>query len=68
MHNYHIFRKNKVLPQLQSCFVDFIFNCLVISPPEKAELAEEMAGRDFLDFSVSFNPIEHENIYLLATL
>ena len=50
-----IFRKGKVLPQLQENLVKFCFDNLVISSPLKCELAEECSGRDYIDISVSYN-------------
>ena len=47
------FRKAKVLEKLQSNITSFFFNCLLVSTPVKAELAEDWSSSDYMDFSVS---------------
>ena len=47
------FRRAKVLEKLQSNITSFFFNCLLVSTPVKAELAEDWSSSDYMDFSVS---------------
>ena len=47
------FRKGKILPQLQHSLVQYFFDCLHVSTPGKATMAQEASGPDFMNFAVS---------------